>query len=52
VARFPFRGRVKEMIVFNFIGLPLSAERNSPETFELLAHALGHYVLHAGNQPQ
>lgn len=51
VVRFPLKGRVKEMIVFNFIGLPFSLERNSCETYELLAHALGHYLMHAGNQP-
>lgn len=51
VVRFPLKGRVKEMIVFNFIGLPFSLEGNSCETYELLAHALGHYLLHAGNQP-
>ena len=39
------------MIVFNFIGLPLSTERNSHEAHELMVHALGHYLLHAGNQP-
>jgi Zn-dependent peptidase ImmA (M78 family) len=51
VVRFPLKGRVKEMIVFNFVGLPLSLERDSRERYELLAHALGHYLLHAGNQP-
>ena len=51
VIHFPLKGRVKEMIVFNFIGLSFSLERNSCEEHELLAHALGHYLLHAGNQP-
>jgi len=51
VVRFPLKGRVKEMIVFNIVGLPLSVERDSREVHELLAHALGHYLLHAGNQP-
>jgi hypothetical protein len=51
VVRFPLKGRVREMIVFNFVGLPLSVERDSREVHELLAHALGHYLLHAGNQP-
>lgn len=51
VVRFPLKGRVKEMIVYNFVGLPLSLERDSRERYELLAHALGHYLLHAGNQP-
>ena len=51
VVRFPLKGRVKEMIVYNFIGLPFSLARDSREVRELLAHALGHYYLHAGNQP-
>lgn len=51
VVQFPLKGRVKEVIVLNFIGLPLSLERHSCEEHELLAHALGHYLLHAGNQP-
>jgi hypothetical protein len=51
VVHFPLKGRVKEMIVLNFVGLPLSLERHSCEEHELLAHALGHYLLHAGNQP-
>jgi hypothetical protein len=51
VVHFSLKGRVKEVIVLNFIGLPLSLERHSREGHELLAHALGHYLLHAGNQP-
>ena len=51
VVHFPLKGRVKEVIVLNFIGLPISLERDSREAHELLAHALGHYLLHAGNQP-
>jgi Zn-dependent peptidase ImmA (M78 family) len=51
VVYFPLKGRVKEVIVLNFIGLPIELERHSCEEHELLAHALGHYLLHAGNQP-
>lgn len=51
VVRFPLKGRVQEMIVHNYVGLPFSLDRDSRRCRELLAHALGHYLLHAGNQP-
>jgi hypothetical protein len=51
VVPYPFKGRVNEVIVLNFIGLPLGFTPHSREGDELLAHALGHYLLHAGNQP-
>jgi hypothetical protein len=51
VVRFPLKGRLKEMIVYDFIGLALTLERAAREEYELLAHAFGHYLLHAGNQP-
>ena len=51
VVRFPLKGRLKEMIVYDFIGLALTLERDAREEYELLAHAFGHYLLHAGNQP-
>jgi hypothetical protein len=50
VVRFPLKGRVREVIVRNFVGLPLTLEHDAREKYELLAHALGHYLLHAGNQ--
>jgi Zn-dependent peptidase ImmA (M78 family) len=50
VLRFPFAGRLQEMIVGNRIGIQ-STIRDPRRINELLAHALGHYFLHAGNQP-
>jgi hypothetical protein len=50
VVRFPLKGRVREVIVRNFVGLPLTLEHDAREKYELLAHALGHFLLHAGNQ--
>jgi Zn-dependent peptidase ImmA (M78 family) len=49
VVRFPLEGRLDEMIVFNVIGVRDSIEDNR-RVYELLAHALAHYLLHAGNQ--
>jgi len=49
VVRFPLEGRLDEMIVFNFIAVRDSIE-DARQVYELLAHALGHYLLHAGNQ--
>ncbi len=50
VKRIPFVGRIDEMIVYNFIGIR-SSLRDQKRIRELLAHALGHHFLHAGNQP-
>jgi Zn-dependent peptidase ImmA (M78 family) len=50
VVRFPFTGRLQEMIVHNYVGIQ-SSLRDPRRIYELLAHALGHYLLHAGNQP-
>jgi len=50
VVRFPFAGRLQEMIVGNRIGIQ-STLRDPRRVNELLAHALGHFLLHAGNQP-
>ncbi|MBI3913126.1 MAG: ImmA/IrrE family metallo-endopeptidase [Chloroflexi bacterium] len=50
VFRFPFVGRLEEMIVYNWIGIQVSLV-DSRRVHELLAHAFGHYLLHAGNQP-
>jgi IrrE N-terminal-like domain len=47
--RFPLAGRLDELIVLNTIAVRDSIE-DSREVYELLAHALGHYLLHAGNQ--
>ncbi len=49
VMRFPLEGRLDEMIVFNFVAVRDSIE-DARLVYELLAHALGHYLLHAGNQ--
>ena len=49
VLRFPLAGRLDEVIVFNFIGIRDTIE-DARLVYELLAHALGHYLLHAGNQ--
>lgn len=48
---YPFAGRVKEMIVQNKVGLASSLARDSRRGRELLAHALGHSLMHSGNQP-
>lgn|SRR5574341_1046235 len=50
VVRFPFAGRLQEMIVNGCVGIQASL-RNPRRINELLAHALGHYYLHSGNQP-
>jgi Zn-dependent peptidase ImmA (M78 family) len=50
VRRIPFVGRIDEMIVYNYIGIR-SSLRDSRRVRELLAHALGHHLLHSGNQP-
>jgi hypothetical protein len=50
VLRFPFAGRLQEMIVGNRIGVK-SSIRDPRRVNELLAHALGHHLLHSGNQP-
>jgi Zn-dependent peptidase ImmA (M78 family) len=50
VIPFPLKGRVNEMMYLNRIALPLDFDRNSPMARELLAHALGHHLLHSGNQ--
>ena len=47
--RFPLAGRLDEVIVLNTIGVRDSIE-DVRQVYELLAHALGHYLLHAGNQ--
>jgi len=47
--RFPLVGRLDEVIVLNMIGVRDSIEECAA-VYELLAHALGHYLLHAGNQ--
>gem|GEM_PF-1296420 len=50
VLRFPFVGRLQEMIVGNRVGIQ-SSIRDPRRVNELLAHALGHHLLHSGNQP-
>jgi len=49
VVRFPLEGRLHEMIVLNSIAVRDSI-KDERQVYELLAHALGHYLLHAGNQ--
>jgi spore cortex formation protein SpoVR/YcgB (stage V sporulation) len=51
VLQFPLHGRLKEMAVEDMIGLAYSVEPHSSQARELLAHALGHCLLHCGNQP-
>lgn len=50
LVRVAFAGRLQEMIVENYIGIQ-SSIRDPRRVNELLAHALGHYFLHSGNQP-
>ncbi len=49
VTRFPFAGRVPEVIVGRDIGIKDSIA-NARYFRELIAHVLGHHFLHAGNQ--
>jgi hypothetical protein len=46
---FPLKGRVQEIIVGCHIGIKDSMT-NTRYRRELIAHALGHHFLHAGNQ--
>ncbi len=48
--RVPFAGRLQEMIVDKYVGIQ-SSIRDPRRINELVAHALGHYFLHSGNQP-
>ena len=48
VVTFPFRGRVREMIVGPVIGVRPGLERRWFRWF--VAHAIGHHVLHVGNR--
>ena len=50
VRRIRFVGRIDEMIVYNYIGIR-SSLHDPRRIHELIAHALGHHLLHAGNQP-
>ena len=49
LTRFPLKGRVQEIIVGRHIGIKDSIT-NTRYFRELIAHALGHHFLHAGNQ--
>lgn len=49
VVRFPLVGRLEEIVVFDHIAIRDSIE-DPRHVYELLAHALGHYLLHTGNQ--
>jgi len=49
VTRFPLKGRVQEIIVGRRIAIK-DCITNTRYFRELIAHALGHYFLHAGNQ--
>ncbi len=49
ITRFPFAGRVPEVIVGRDIGIKDSIT-NTRYIRELMAHVLGHHFLHAGNQ--
>jgi Zn-dependent peptidase ImmA (M78 family) len=49
VTRFPLTGRLEEIVVLNQVAIRDSI-KDVRHIFELLAHALGHYLLHAGNQ--
>ncbi len=50
VVRFPFPGRVQEVTVANWVAIQ-SSLKDMRRVYELLAHALGHRLLHEGNQP-
>ncbi len=50
VVRFPFPGRLQEMIVGNWVAIQ-SSLKDMHRVHELMAHALGHHLLHEGNQP-
>ena len=50
VVRIPFVGRIDEMIVYNYIAIR-SSLRDQRRIRELIAHALGHHFLPAGNPP-
>lgn len=50
VVRFPFPGRVQEVTVGNWVAIQ-SSLKDARRVYELLAHALGHHLLHEGNQP-
>jgi len=49
VTRFPLKGRVQEIIVGRHVGIKDSIT-SARYRRELIAHALGHHFLHAGNQ--
>ena len=46
VVTFPFRGRIKEMIVEGVVGVQPGLPR--PWFRWYVAHAMGHHMLHAG----
>ncbi|MCL4488294.1 MAG: ImmA/IrrE family metallo-endopeptidase [Chloroflexi bacterium] len=49
VQRYPFAGRAQEEIVLDVIGIQSTIE-DSRQVRELIAHAIGHYLMHEGNQ--
>ncbi len=49
VVRFPLVGRLRELMTFNYVAIQDSLQ-DQRSINELLAHALGHYLLHVGNQ--
>lgn len=49
VLLWPFTGRIQESIVLNVIGIATALE-DPQQIRELIAHAFGHYLMHAGNQ--
>lgn len=49
IVRYPFEGRLQEMIIYRTVGIK-SSIRDQRRVDELVAHALGHHYLHSGNQ--
>ncbi len=49
VVRFPLVGRLREVMTFNYVAIQDTLQ-DQRSIHELLAHALGHYLLHVGNQ--
>ncbi len=49
VQRYPFAGRAQEEIVLDVIGIASTIE-DQRQVRELIAHAIGHYLMHEGNQ--
>ncbi len=49
VVRFPLAGRLLELTTYDYVAIQDTLQ-DQRSVHELLAHALGHYLLHVGNQ--